>query len=637
MGKLAKEIDLNWVKINDPFWSMYQNLVIDTVIPFQEQILEDKVEGAAKSHAIENFKIAAGVKDGEFYGLLWQDSDVAKWIESAAYSLAIKPNHELASRLDHLIDIIEKAQCEDGYLNTFITTTCPEKRWKNLQEGHELYCAGHMMEAAVAYYKATGKDKLLKLMEHFADCIANQFGEGKQYGIPGHQEIEIALLRMYEVTKSKKYKDLAAYFLKARGQNPNFFQEEEEQRGYRLFPHCDMNPYYNQSYAPVYDQKDAVGHSVRATYMYTAMADYGGIENDQRMIDACKILWNDIVNKKMYITGGIGSTVEYEGFTVGYDLPNDTIYAETCASIGLAFFARKMLELEADSKISDVLEQVLYNGTISGMQMDGKGFFYVNPLEVNPGISGQVSGYKHVKTTRPKWFGCACCPPNLARMIASLGSFSWGEGDNILFSHLFVGQELITEKMNITVDSRFPWEGDVSYRIHPSTHDEFTIAIRIPGYAKDLRVVLNKEAFDYEIKSGYMYIKRKWEDSDEIRLTFSMPPRRIYANQKVRQNVGQVAIMRGPLVYCFEGADNGDHLQSFIIPRGNEIFETYDSTLFSSIFLHVKAMKQYSNTEMLYSEQPPVTEEKMLIAIPYFLWGNRGETQMRVWMREDSK
>ena len=380
---MGRDINLRQIKIRDPFWSNLQKKIIEVVIPFQERVLNDQEEGVEKSHALDNFRIAAGLKEGEFYGMVFQDSDVAKWLEGVAYSLAVKPDPALEQRADDIIAVIEKAQQPDGYLNTYFTIKEPDHRWQNLLECHELYCAGHMMEAAVAYYEVTGKDRLLKVMERMADHIAERFGPDREHGIPGHQEVEIGLMRMYRATGKEAYKCLARYFLEERGKNPAFFEEETKRRGWEHFHMDPKDTKYNQSHATVYEQDEAVGHSVRAVYMYTAMADLAAEEKDEKLFAACRRLFDNVTEKKMFVTGGIGSTVEGEAFSVEYELPNDTNYAETCASIGLVFFAHNMLKTEKNGRYADVMERALYNGIISGMQLDGKRFFYVNPLEVN--------------------------------------------------------------------------------------------------------------------------------------------------------------------------------------------------------------------------------------------------------------
>lgn len=635
--KQNKNISLKNVQVQDGFWKPMQDLIIETVIPYQEKNLNDEIPGVEKSHALANFRIAAGMEKGEFYGMVFQDSDVAKWLEAVAYSLVVHPDAELEKRADEVIETIEKAQQEDGYLNTYFTIKEPEHRWQNLQECHELYCAGHMMEAAVAYYDATGKDKLLKVMERMADHIDRRFGPDKITGIPGHQEVEIGLMRLYHTTGEERYCNLAEYFINERGKNPNFFYEESQKRGWTHFGIDPKDTVYNQSFATVYDQKEAVGHSVRAVYMYTAMADIAGTTGDERLYQACVDLWKNMTEKRMYLTAGIGSTGELEAFTKDYDLPNDMVYAETCASIGLIFFAKQMLELEANGKYADVMERAFYNGTISGMQADGKRFFYVNPLEVNPGISGVVPGYKHVLPERPGWYACACCPPNLVRLITSLGKYVWDETDDTIFSHMFVGQKAELEKADIDVESSYPWEGKVTYHVHSKKEEEYTLAIHIPGYLKDICVKVNGEQIEWKkfMKNGYLYLTRKWGES-QVEILFDLEVRKVYANKNVREDAGKVALMRGPFVYCFEGVDNGNDLQAMCIDADTqaETFVGKEGVLKDKVCIHVQGYEDERESDALYSEEKPDYQPHELTAIPYYLWGNRGVNQMRVWMLE---
>lgn len=635
--KKMYDISLKNIEIKDEFWTQIQNLMIDTVIPYQEKILNDEISGVEKSHALANFRIAAGLEDGEYYGMVFQDSDVAKWLEGVAYSLAIKPDRFLEERADRVIEIIEKAQQPDGYLNTYFTIKEPEHRWQNLQECHELYCAGHMMEAAVAYYQVTGKTRLLEIMERMADHIDRRFGPDKEHGIPGHQEIEIGLMRLYHVTGVERYKKLAEYFIHERGKNPEFFKEEAEKRGWS---HFGMNPedtLYNQSHATVYEQKEAVGHSVRAVYMYTAMADLSGTCGDNKLYEACERLWDNMTQKRMYLTGGIGSSGEGEAFTKDYDLPNDMVYAETCASIGLIFFAKQMLQAHPDGKYADVMERAFYNGTISGMQLDGKRFFYVNPLEVEPGVSGEVFGYKHVLPQRPGWYACACCPPNLVRLITSLGKYTWDESDDIIYSHLFIGQKAQLKKADITIESKYPWEGNIVYHIGAKTSETFTMAIHIPAYIHEADICVNGERIVWKsmVKDGYCYITRVWGTKDKITISFEMKVRKIYASLKVRENAGCTALMRGPFVYCFEGIDQEGKLQDLRIPENMnpEVFTCEEGILKDKTLIRFKGSR-LEEAEELYSEKKPEERETILTAIPYYTWGNRGITQMRVWMLE---
>jgi len=627
------------VKINDAFWSPIQDLVIDKVIPYQADIMEDKIPTAEKSHAIQNFRIAAGEADGEFYGMVFQDSDVAKWLEAAAYALSIRKDVALERRADEYIALIGRAQEPDGYLNTFFTVKEPQHKWQNLQECHELYCSGHMIEAAVAYYEATGKDALLNTMRRNADLICARFGEGKTRGVPGHQEIELALYRLYQVTGEDKYLQTAQYFLDERGREPDYFSDEVTKRDWSHWGMNAANREYAQNHAPVREQTKAVGHSVRAVYMYTAMAAVASQTEDAGLLAACRNLWDNIVNTQMYITGGVGSTYIGEAFTVDYDLPNDTVYAETCASIAMVFFARQMLEIKPIGEYADIMEKQLYNGILSGMQLDGTRFFYVNPLEVVPSVSGEVPGHKHVLPTRPEWYRCACCPPNVARLVTSLGHYAWGESGTTVFNHLYLGGSadlVCAGGVNIACETTYPWEGAVGYTITPKESTaRFTLATRIPMWCDEWTLDVNDSPCNAEIKDGYAYISRSWRKGDKVLLTLSMKPQRIYSNTKVRENAGCVALMRGPLVYCIEGCDNGPDLSAIRLPRSSEIAcEKISDKLIGDVVVLKAEGVRMTSSDALYSTAPPESEAVTLCAIPYYAWGNRGSGGMRVWLLE---
>lgn len=636
---MIKKTDRKKFEVDDSFWSPRQKLISDTVIPYQEKILNDEIPDAERSHALANFRIASGREKGEFYGMVFQDSDVAKWLEGVAYSLEDRPDPELEKRADQIIDMIAAAQQPDGYLDTYFILKEPGRKFQNLQESHELYCAGHMMEAAVAYYEATGKDTLLKVMQKNAECIERNIGweEGKCHGVPGHEEIEIGLLKMYRATGNEKNLKLAAYFIDQRGKDPDYFAKETEKRGWVQWEDSPHDNEYNQSYAPVRQQKNARGHSVRAMYLYTAMADYAEISGDESLIRACETLWDNVTRRQMYLTGGIGQEAEWEGFTHDYDLPNDTAYAETCASIGLVMFANRMLGLRADRKYADVMERALYNGILSGMQLDGQGFFYVNPLEVNPDVSGRLPGYKHVLSRRPKWFPCACCPPNLVRMIASLGKYVWSEKEGTVYFHLFVGGRAVCGQTVIRAESEYPWDGHIQYAFEKCAGSRTCLAVRLP--AADTVIRINGkhiEQKDYAVRYGYVYLERCWNAGDIVTFDFEMPIRRIYCNPLVRANENRVALQRGPIVYCFEGVDNGENIQELFIPEnaGLHVSAITEGTLKGMRAISLQGVRRTFDGEELYREARPKEKKVSMRAIPYFAWGNRGENQMRVWMPE---
>lgn len=388
-GEKLQSLPLGDIRIEDAFWGKYIRLVKDVILPYQWETLNDNVPDAEPSHCIKNFRIAAGEEKGTFQGAVFQDTDVAKWLEAAAFTLASGGRDEMLESLaDETIKLIGKAQCPDGYLNTYYTIQEPDRRWSNLKEGHELYTAGHMIEAAVAYYEATGKDAFLKIVSRFADVICEKFGpdEGQCHGYPGHPEVELALVKLYRATGEKRYLEVSKYFVEQRGVGENYFFQEEKGEKYRqIFPEFkDYSPAYSQSHLPVREQKTAEGHAVRAVYLYCAMADLAYEYRDESLLDACRTLWDNMVKKRMFITGGIGSSGLLERFTTDYDLPNDCNYSESCASIGLALFGRRMAEITGEAKYMDVAETALYNTVLAGIAMDGRSFFYVNPLEVWP-------------------------------------------------------------------------------------------------------------------------------------------------------------------------------------------------------------------------------------------------------------
>ncbi len=633
------------IKISDNFWGHYQDIAINEIIPYQWKALCDEIPDTEPSHAVANFKIAAGLEKGEFRGCVFQDSDVAKWIEAVAYSLTIKPNPELEKTADDLIEIIEKAQDEDGYLDTFFQLKEPNKKFTDLWECHELYCAGHMTEAAVAYYEATGKDKLLKVMCRFIDLIDTKIGpeEGKLHGYPGHPELELALMKLYRVTENEKYLKLCEYMINARGTKPYFFEEELKNRGNKSFwgggeiHHIDLA--YNQAHKPIREQTEPIGHSVRAGYLYTGAADLAAETGDESLKSAMEILWDNTVRKQMYITGGVGSQVYGEAFTFNYHLPNDTAYNETCAAISFAFMAKQMLRMDADRKYSDILERLIYNGTISGMALDGHHFFYTNPLSMWEEETKRAGVCGHIRSKRPGWFGCACCPPNLARMITSLGSYIYSSNDTTVYTHLFVAGEAnvaVGDKtVKIIQNGNYPWDGNISFEV---SGGDYTFAVRIPSWARDFKIVKNGKELNPELKKGYAYIYDNWNDGDKIELTLPMPIEFIEADPLLRADNGKVAITRGPIVYCLESADNGDVLDGLRICDFNS-FSTYqDNSLFDgAVYIEGTAMKRKSwqDDSPLYRRVNVNDELPVRIkAIPYALWDNRDDTrEMTVWIR----
>ena len=631
--------DVRDVRIEAGLLSDEARKVMDIVIPYQWEILNDRVEGAAPSRCVRNFKIAAGEAEGEFEGYVFQDSDLAKWLEAAAYSLMLRPDEQLERTCDDLIALIGRAQQPDGYLNTYYTVKEPGKRWTNLRDCQELYCAGHMMEAACAYYEATGKRELLDIMTRMARHIDSVIGpeEGKLHGYPGHEEIELALVRMYHATGDELMMKLARYFIDERGKLPNFFVEEKARReGKDHFNLDEYGPAYAQAHLPVREQTAPEGHAVRAMYLATGMADVARETGDETLVAACRRIFDSTVNRRMYITGGVGSSHVGEAFTFDYDLPNDTVYAETCASIALCFFARAMMQLEPDGRYADALERALYNTCLAGMSLDGHNFFYVNPLEVDPEASKKDARKHHVLPVRPKWFGCACCPPNLARLTTSLAKYMYTLGEGEIYVNLYMQNQaqlkLGDARVSMECLTDYPASGEIA--LHPGA-GEYTLCLRIPGWAKEYALTLNGAALDLKPERGYVRINRAFSDGDEIKLSLPMHARRVYANTRVRADLGKVAVMRGPMVYCLEQVDNGPVVEALCLPRDSALTETVRPDKLGGIVeITAPGKRMVSADDALYSDQAPALEDATLTFIPYYAWANRGENEMTVYVRE---
>ena len=638
--KRENRIEIRQFQIGDPFWDYYEELMLHTVLPYQEKILNDAIPGIEKSHALENFRIAAGRSEGEFYGMVFQDSDVAKWAEAVSNAIAMSDDPDLSKKMDALTDLLRKAQEPDGYLDTYFQIKDPGKKWENLQEAHELYCMGHMIEAAVAHYEATGKKSFLEIGENIADCIDRRFGKGKTRGIPGHPEIEEALLRLYHVTGNSRYLALAEYFIDERGTKPNYFAEEAVRKSFQVWGMDPSDEAYALNDRPVREMDHAEGHAVRALYLYTAMADLAGETGDADLAAACFRIWEDITKRQMYVTGSVGQTAQGEAFTKDYDLPSDTAYGETCAAVAMIFFARRLLQIKQDGKIADVMERVLFNGMLSGMQHDGKRFFYVNPLEVDPAVDGTAKGYEHVLPRRPEWYACACCPPNVARLLTSLPRYAYGESADTIWCHLFLGGTYVSRSIpgvKLAMTSYLPWEGKISCEIAENREGRsFALAIRIPGYAENVCLSRNGvKLSELPLQDGYAILRDAWKKGDRIALSFSMPVRRLRANGRVRKDAGLVCLVRGPVVYCLESCDNGENLWNLVLPEDATITEEgMTGSPGPAVALRAEGVREVLEDEKLYTEKAPERRPHLLTFIPYFLWGNREPGEMRVFVRE---
>jgi DUF1680 family protein len=589
----VQPIPFNQVNINDGFWS--PRLKAHSINTLQTCIHQTR----DSTERINNFKRAAGLIEGQHQGIFFDDSDVYKAMEGIAYSLINNPNPEYEKLLDAWISYIAKSQQPDGYLNTFYTLNHPEERWTDMDK-HEMYCGGHMIEAAIAHYQATGKKSFLKVAIKFADHLDNTFGPNKQHWVPGHEEIELALVKLYHVTNNKKYLDLAHWLLEERGHGHGKGGTWDDSK---------WGPAHCQDDVPVSEITDIKGHAVRAMYLFTGMADVASEKNIPEYVEALKRVWEDVTLRNMYVTGGIGSSKLNEGFTVDYDLPNKTAYCETCASIGMVFWNNRMNLLSKDAKYVDVLERSLYNGVLSGVNLDGDLFFYVNPLESD--------GDHH----RQRWFGCACCPSNISRFIPSIGSYIYLKNNKEVFVNLYVGNdvnfEMAKTNVKLTQTTNYPWDGDIAIDVNTETLVPFCLKLRIPGWCKSFRASLNGKALDVSyIENGYLSIERNWASGDKVILSLDMPVELIKADDQVIEDKNKRAVQRGPLVYCIEQTDNKKtNINEITINRDNK-------------FTILPGEGILKNMKILTTHD----QNNELTFIPYFAWDNREPGKMKVWI-----
>lgn len=585
--KMIEQIDFSHVKINDNFWSPRLSKHVSATLP----VCIDQIEN--QTGRIRNFENAAK-GEGEHSGIFFDDSDVYKALEGMAYSLINNPDPELEKKADEWIDKFAAAQQPDGYINTFYTLTGLDKRWTNMDK-HEMYCAGHMIEAGVAYYQATGKRKLLDVCIRMTDHMMSQFGPGKRHWVPGHEEIELALVKLYQTTQEQKYLDFAYWLLEERGHGHGTMGDEGK-----------WNPVYYQDIVPVRRLTDISGHAVRCMYLYCGMADVAALKNDTGYIAAMDRLWDDVVHRNMYITGGVGSSHDNEGFTEDYDLPNLDAYCETCASVGMVLWNQRMNQLTGDSKYIDVLERSLYNGALAGISLGGDRFFYVNPLE--------SKGDHH----RQEWYGCACCPSQLSRFLPSIGNYIYASSDDALWVNLYIGntgQIRIGETdILLTQETDYPWDGSVKLTISTSQPLEKEIRLRIPNWCKTYDLSINGKRINVSEEKGYAVIK-DWKSQDVIALDMDMPVEIVAADPHVKENFGKRAIQRGPLVYCMEEIDNPVYFDQIQLSPST----TFQTAFVSDILNGIKTIKTNGRAQSA-------------TFIPYYAWDNRKAGKMRVWI-----
>jgi len=601
------------VTVTDSFWAPRREANRTVSIPVNLDNLE-------KSGNLENLRLAAKKATAGYQGPVFMDSDVYKALEAAAYSLATDPDPVLAARLDEIIAAIAGAQAPDGYVNSYYTVKEPGRRWVNLRDNHELYCAGHLFEAAVAHYQATGKRNFLDVAVRFADCIDSVFGPPpKRLGYPGHPEIELALVKLWRVTGEGRYLELARFFIENRGRG--FFADEHRT------PRERYDGAYWQDDAPILQQRAIKGHAVRAAYLLSGATDVAAATGDAALLRAVHRVWRNTTERNMYLTGGIGPSAHNEGFTVDYDLPNLTAYQETCATIALAQWGHRLALLHGEAKYADVVERALYNGVLAGVSQDGIKFFYVNPLESR--------GNHH----RSPWFGCACCPPNVARTLASLGGYAYGASADALWVNLY-----IQGRVKVAIDGRdvtavvttdYPWDGAVTLALAPAAPVEFELRLRIPGWCEGATVAVNGNAVPAPVMDGgYAVLRRVWRAGDAVKLDLPMPVRRIAAHPNVKADQGLLAIQRGPLVYCLEACDQTEPLADLYLPADAELAAAKDAALLGGIVVvrgqgALAAEQDWTGT--LY--QPAAAVRRVPVtAIPYYAWDNRAPGAMKVWL-----
>ena len=597
---------------------------------------------------VKNFEMAAERKGKFCTTYPFDDTDIYKTIEGASYSLAVHPDPKLAAYIDSLIAIIGRAQEPDGYLYTARTIdplhphswSGPE-RWVNEQKSsHELYNCGHMFEAAAAHYMATGKRNFLDIALKNADLLVRTFGPDKKHVAPGHEIVEMGLVRLYRITGKKDYLTLAKFFI--------------DQRGVKQYNTKSQNVYENGTYfqdnKPVIDQDEAEGHAVRAMYLYSGMTDVAALTADSVYIKAIDKIWNNMVGKKMYVQGSIGAVGDGERFGDNYELPNATAYNETCAAIGLVFWNERMFLLHGDSKYIDVMEKTLYNGLISGVGLDGKSFFYTNAMQVS-------NSFQHpdLERERSGWFECSCCPTNVVRLIPSVPGYVYAQNGNDIYVNLFIsgaGNLMVNNKaLKITQQNNYPWEGALSFIIDPSSAMDINLKIRIPGWAQNeaipsdlytyenssaqkIEIKVNGKPVDYEIIKGYAVINKKWKKNDRVELTLPMNVQRVVANTSVPDDNGKVALQRGPIMYCAEWKDNDGKASNIIVPKGTVFSNEYEPSMLNGIMV-LKANVKAVNVDE--AAQTITTQNKTMTAIPYYSWANRGKGEMTVWFPEQVK
>jgi len=625
------------VKLNDRFWLPRIKINHDVTIPASFARCES-------TGRVRNFEMAAS-KQGEFCTIFpFDDTDIYKTIEGASFSLSLYPDKKLEEYIDSLIVKIANAQEPDGYLYTARTINpskphawAGKERWESERTmSHELYNSGHLYEAAVAHYQATGKRTLLDIALKNADLVCSVFGPGKRHVAPGHEVVEMGLVKLYRITGKKEYLETAKDFIEERGH-------------YKGYDSTSKDPFRNGSYwqdhKPVVEQDEAVGHAVRAAYLYSAVADVAALTGDEKLLAAIDKIWDNLVEKKIYVQGGIGASGEGERFAGNYELPNETAYNETCAAIANVYWNQRMFLLHGESKYIDILERTLYNGLLSGVGMDGKSFFYTNAMEVK-----KTSHHHYLEAERAGWFPCSCCPTNVTRMIPSIPGYLYAVKDDAIYINLFAKSTasvvVDNNEVQIAQENDYPWSGALTFRVSPKKSKQFKLLLRIPGWARNeaipsdlyafknqttpsIDILVNGTKVPYTIEKGYAVLTRKWKSNDVVSLTLPMDVKEISSNEKVENNIGKVALQRGPLVYCAEWPDNYGMTSNLILPEKSSYTSSFQNDLLNGVTIiksEAIALQIDTATNSVSSVAHPFT------AIPYYAWAHRGKGEMAIWI-----
>jgi len=629
------------VKLTDHFWTSRIETNRTVTIPAS-------FERCESTGRVKNFQMAAEHKGKFCTTYPFDDTDIYKTIEGASYSLALHPDKKLDHYVDSMITIIGRAQEPDGYLYTARTIDplhvgpwLGTQRWEKEQENsHELYNAGHMYEGAAAHFLATGKRNFLNIALKNADLLVRTFGPGKRHVAPGHQVVEMGLVKLYRITGKKEYLDLAKFFI--------------DERGHKEYNKKSKNVYENGIYwqddKPVIDQDEAEGHAVRAMYLYSGMADVAALTGDKEYLTAIDKIWNNMVGKKMYVQGSIGAVGDGERFGDNYELPNATAYNETCAAIGNVFWNERMFLLHGDAKYIDVLEKTLYNGLVSGVGLDGKSFFYTNAMQIRDGFN-----HPDIERERAGWFTCSCCPTNVVRLMPSIPGYIYAQNGKDVYVNLFIsgtGDMKVNNKdLKITQQNNYPWDGALAFTVDPTSSMELNLKIRIPGWAqnqavpsdlysyqtplnKKIEIKLNGKPIEYQMQNGYAVINKKWKKGDKVEMNLPMDVQRVIATDKLTEDAGKIALQRGPIMYCAEWKDNDGKAANIIIPQNTTFSTAYDANLLNGITILKGDVK---TIQVDADGQNISTANKTMTAIPYYSWANRGKGEMTVWFPQQVK